>query len=364
MAGLSPLRRRTHAVILAGGAGERFWPHSRRHQPKPLLAVGGRETLLAATVERAIRCVPKDQVWLVCGPEHAAPMRREAGLPSSRTLVEPRRRNTAPAVALAATRIAARDPEALLVVLPADHLVPDGAAFARAIASALPAAAHAQVLLTLGVVPTRAETGYGYIERGPRAPGFPGLHRVRRFVEKPDVKKARAFVRRGSFLWNAGIFVWSARAILEEIEEHAPELHAALAPIRAAGKGPLSKRALEDVYKAAPSVAVDVAVLERSRRVWTLPVDFPWSDVGSWASLAEHLGVAGRTNRAIGGDVVFEDAHGNLVWSGRRTVALLGVEGLAVIETPDALLVARLDQSQHVRRIVDTLRARGREDLL
>jgi mannose-1-phosphate guanylyltransferase/mannose-6-phosphate isomerase len=311
-----------------------------------------------------MRCVPKDQVWLVCGPEHAAAMRKEAGVPSSRTLVEPRRRNTAPAVALAATRIAALDPEALLVVLPADHLIPDGAAFARAIASALPAAAHAQVLLTLGVLPTRAETGYGYIERGPKAPGFPGLHRVRRFVEKPDAKKARAFVRRGSFLWNAGIFVWSARTILEEIEAHAPEIHVALEPVRAAGKGPLTKRALEAAYAAAPSVPVDVAVLERSRRVWTVPVDFHWSDVGSWASLAEQLGVAGRANRAIGGDVVFEDAHGNLVWSGRRTVALLGVEDLAVIDTPDALLVARLDQSQHVRRIVDTLRARGREDLL
>jgi len=351
-------------VILAGGAGERFWPHSRRHRPKPLLALGDRETLLAATVERAIRCVPGDQVWLVCGPEHAAAMRRGAGLPAGRTLVEPRRRNTAPAVALAATLIAARDPEALLLILPADHLIPDGAAFARAIASTLPAAADAQVLLTLGVKPTRPETGYGYIEQGKEAPGFPGLHRVRRFVEKPDVKKARAFVRRGSFLWNAGIFVWSARAILEEIEEHAPEIHAALAPVRAAGKGRLSKRALEAAYAAAPSVPIDVAVLERSRRVWTLPVDFPWSDVGSWASLAEQLGITGRTNRAIGGDVVFEDAHGNLVWSEQRTVALLGVEGLAVIDAPDALLVARLDQSQHVRRIVDTLRARGREDLL
>jgi mannose-1-phosphate guanylyltransferase len=326
--------------------------------------VEGRETLLAATLERAARCVPRDQIWLVCGPEHAAAMRKEAELPASRTLVEPRRRNTAPAVALAATRIAAQDPEALLVMLPADHLIPDGAAFARAIASALPAAAHAQVLLTLGVKPTRPETGYGYIERGPAAPGFPGLHRVQRFVEKPDVKRARSFVRRGSFLWNAGIFVWSARAILEEIEEHVPQLHEALAPVRAARRGPLPKRALEAAYAAAPSVPVDVAVLERSRRVWTLPVDFPWSDVGSWASLAEHLGVAGRTNRAIGGDVVFEESQGNLVLSMRRTVALLGVEGLAVIDTPDALLVARLEDSQHVRRIVDTLRARGREDLL
>jgi mannose-1-phosphate guanylyltransferase len=364
MAGLTALRRRTHAVILAGGAGERFWPHSRRHHPKPLLAVAGRETLLAATVARAVRCVPNDQVWLVCGPEHASAMRREAALPASRTLVEPRRRNTAPAVGLAATRIAARDPEALLVVLPADHLIPDGAAFARAVACALPAAAQAQVLLTLGVKPTRAETGYGYIERGAAAPGFPGLHRVRRFVEKPDAKRARAFLRRASFLWNAGIFVWSARAILEEIEEHAPQLHAALAPVRAAGKGPLSRRSLQAAYAAAPSVPVDVAVLERSRRVWTLPVDFRWSDVGSWASLAEHLGVAGRTNRAVGGEAVFEQAHGNLVFGARRAVALLGVEGLAVIDTPDALLVARLEESQHVRRIVDTLRAQGREDLL
>jgi mannose-1-phosphate guanylyltransferase/mannose-6-phosphate isomerase len=358
------LRRRTHAVVLAGGAGERFWPRSRRRHPKPLLAIGDRMSLLGATVERARRCAPADQVWLVCGAEHAAAMRRDAKLPAARTLVEPLRRNTTAAIALAATRIAARDPDALLVVLPADHRIRDGAAFARAIARALRAADEAQVLVTLGVTPTRPETGYGYIERGAAAAGFPGLHRVRRFVEKPDAKAAGRFLRRGSFLWNAGIFVVSARAVLEEIERYAPELHAAFAPVRAAGRGRLTRQRLEAAYRRAPSLPVDVAVLERSQRVWTLPVSFRWSDVGSWASLAEELGVEKKGNGGLGGDVVQEDARGNLVWSGSRLVALLGVEGLAVIDTPDALLVARLDQSQHVRRLVERLRARGREDLL
>ncbi len=229
-------------------------------------------------------------------------MRKDAGLPAARTLVEPLRRNTAAAVALAATRIAAHDPEALLVVLPADHRIRDGAAFARAIARALPAAAEAQVLVTLGVTPTRPETGYGYIERGAAAPGFGGLHRVRRFVEKPDAKTAGRFLRRGSFLWNAGIFVWSARAVLEEIERYAPALHAAFAPVRAAGRGRLSRATLEAAYRRAPSLPVDVAVLERSERVWTLPVSFRWSDVGSWASLAEELGVEKNGNGGFGGE--------------------------------------------------------------
>ena len=154
------LRRRTHAVVLAGGAGERFWPRSRRRHPKPLLAIGDRMSLLGATVERARRCAPADQVWLVCGAEHAAAMRRDAKLPAARTLVEPLRRNTTAAIALAATRIAARDPDALLVVLPADHRIRDGAAFARAIARALRAADEAQVLVTLGVTPCRPDTGF------------------------------------------------------------------------------------------------------------------------------------------------------------------------------------------------------------
>jgi len=351
-----------HAVILAGGAGERFWPASRAARPKPLLRVADGRSLLAATVARARRFAGPGRVWLVCGREHAAAMRREAGLPASRVLVEPERRNTAPAIAWAARQIAARDPDAVLAVLPADHRIEPAGAFQAGLVQAAKAAVSRGVLVTLGVRPTRPDTGYGYIRIGPPV-GSPhtGLHLVRRFVEKPVEARARRYLQSGAYLWNAGIFVWTARAILEEIEAHAPELAASLTgPGARPPRGPGLARA----YRQAPSRSIDHAVLEKSRRVWCLPVSFSWSDVGTWRSLAETLGASAARSALVEGDLVAVDAPGNLVWGGGRLIALLGVEGLAVVDAGDALLVARLERSDELRRIVSELRGRGRFDLV
>ena len=349
-------------MILAGGAGERFWPASRRSRPKPFLEVVEGGSLLDATLARGRRFAARDAVWIVCGKEHAGAVRRASRLPAGRVLVEPTRRNTAMAVALAAERIAATDPDAVMAVLPADHRIPNATAFARAIRRAARAAAQGGALVTLGVKPTRPDTGYGYIQVGPPAGrAHPDVRRVRRFVEKPNAARARRFVRDGGFLWNAGIFVFTARAILEEIETCAPELHRALTPLRGARRP--AARDLARAYRRAPSLPIDVAVMERSRRVWTLPVDFHWSDVGTWLSLAEELGVREGSTRLLAGDLVFDDRGGNLVWGGGRAIALLGVEGLAVIETPDALLVSRLDCSPDVRKIVARLKEKGRTDV-
>jgi mannose-1-phosphate guanylyltransferase len=350
-------------VILAGGAGERFWPASRARRPKPLLRLGGAGTLLAAALSRARRFAARDAVWVVCGREQADAIRRAARLPARRILVEPQRRNTALAVALAATWIERADPGALLAVLPADHRIPDEAAFARAIARAARAAAGAGVIVTLGVRPTRADPGYGYIRVGPPAgPGWPGLRRVRRFVEKPDAARARRFLRGGDHLWNAGIFVFSARVLLRELEACAPEIHAALAPLRGA-RGTPSARLLARCYRGAPSLPIDVAVIEKTRAVWTLPVRFRWSDVGTWASLAEELGVASGATRVVGGELLYDERGGNLVFGPRR-VALLGLAGVAVVDTGDVLLVTKLERSPDVRRIVAALKTRGRSDVL
>lgn len=349
------LRRRLHAVVLAGGSGQRFWPRSRRSHPKPLLRALGGKTLLEATLARARAFAPRDQVWLVCGESHAGPMRREAraaGLAPRRVVVEPRGRDTAMACGVAALRIAAEDPDAILAVLPADHVIPDARAFRAAMVRAVRAADEADVLVTLGVRPTRPETGYGYIGVGPAAPGHPGLHRAKRFVEKPDAATARRYLRSGGYLWNAGIFVWRARTLLAEIERHAPEIHRALAPVRRHPRGRGAARALAAAYRRAPALPVDQAVMEHSRRVWTQPVDFHWSDVGTWASLAVELGVDGETSRVVAGEAILDDADGNLVWGDGRLVVLLGVEGLAVIDTPDALLVGRLDRSAELKRLV------------
>jgi mannose-1-phosphate guanylyltransferase len=352
------------AVILAGGAGTRFWPLSREARPKPLLKAGGRETLLGETVARARRFAARRDVWLVCGAEHAAAMRRASGLAADRVLVEPCGRNTAPAVALAAARVAADDPDTVLVVLSADHRIPDGAAFAASVRRAAHAAA-AGALVTLGVKPTRPETGYGYIRLGrPAGREFPGLHRVSRFVEKPNRARAERFVR-GGFLWNPGIFVWTARSILEEIERCAPRLARGIAPVRrAAERGSGLARALARAWPKLPAEPIDTAVLERSRRVWCLPVDWRWSDVGTWGSLAQEVGVNGSASRVLEGRALLCDAPGNLVRAHDRPIVLLGVEGLAVIDAGDALLVTKLSRSGAVRDVVARLRKQGRSDLL
>lgn len=355
---------RVHAVILAGGAGERFWPASRSARPKPFLRVMGGRSLLDATLARARRCAAEDAVWVVCGEEHARPIRRVTGLPATRVLVEPERRNTAAAVAFAAARIGAADPEAVMVVLPADHVVPDGRAFAADVRRAARAAAEADVLVTLGVEPSRPETGYGYIQRGaPAGPAHPGLFRVKRFVEKPDAARARRYLRSGDFSWNAGIFVWSVRTLEEEIARHMPELAAAIAPL-GTRRARLPRAVVEEAYREAPSAPIDTGVMERSRRVWTLPVRWHWNDVGTWESLAQELGVGPGRSRAVAGEIAFDDRGGNLVWAAPGCpVALLGVEGLAVVDTGDAVLVARLDRSNEVRDIVRELKARGRSDV-
>jgi mannose-1-phosphate guanylyltransferase len=362
------MRRPVHAVVLAGGAGTRFWPLSREARPKPLLAVGGRRTLLADAVARARRVADRGCVWLVCGRDHAEAIRRGAGLSRARTLVEPRVRDTAAAIGLAAARIAAMAPDAVMVVLPADHRVPDGRAFARAVRRAVRAAAREPVLVTLGVRPTRVETGYGYIRLGARVGrAHPGLHRVARFVEKPDRARAARFVARGDHLWNSGMFVWGARTLLVALAASEPAIARALAPVAAlparATKRELTA-AVAAAYRRIPTRPIDTAVLERSSRVWCLPVEFPWSDVGTWRSLAQEVGVSEGTSHVICGTAWLADSPGNLVAAADRPIALLGVRGLAVIDAGDAVLVAGLERSGEVKDLVASLRRRRRTDLL
>ena len=324
------------------------------------MRVLGAQSLLEAALAHARRFAGPDRVWIVCTAENAAAIRAASGLPRARILIEPHGRNTAMAVGFAAARVAAVDADAVLAVLPADHVIPDARAFATALQRAA-RAAQTGALVTLGIQPTRPETGYGYIQVGAVAGrAYPGLHRVRRFLEKPSAPVAARLLRAGGHLWNAGIFVWTAASILAEIERCTPELAVALAQVRKAS----THAALERAYRRAPSLPIDVAVLERSDRVWTLPVNFHWSDVGSWASLAAELGVGASRSCVVEGDALLEDAAGNLIWGHDRLIALLGVEGLAVVDTGDALLVARLDRSGDVRALLQQLRARGRHDLL
>ncbi|MBW8878573.1 MAG: mannose-1-phosphate guanylyltransferase [Acidobacteria bacterium] len=345
------------ALILAGGSGTRFWPLSRKRSPKQLLALEGERSLLRDTLERLRPLVGPESVW-VCTTE-ALGERVRAELPEvppEQILLEPEGRNTAPAIGWSVRSMPEAARRGVVAVLPADHRVGDAAAFRDTLERAGRIVEREDRVMTLGVTPRWAETGYGYLELAPGA-GPEGVRRVRRFVEKPTPENAARFVASGDYLWNAGIFLFRGATFLEVLARLQPELAAGLEEIAAA---PGRRR---ELYARLPSDSIDYAVMERLDAISTLPLDCGWSDLGSWEALAEVLppDAQGNTGR---GEVVAVDARDNLLVSDSGTLAVLGVEGLVVVRTGDAVLVCPKARSQEVRKIIAELAARGRGDLL
>lgn len=358
---------KTYAVIMAGGAGTRFWPASRSERPKQFLPLGKdeNESLLRATVRRLDPLVPASQVYIVTG-EHLATATAAAvpAVPSSHVLREPIGRNTAPCIAWAAATIARTDPDAVVMVLPSDHTIGDEEAFRKVLATAIASAAEG-VVTTVGIVPTRAETGYGYLELGDGKAG--NVTRVARFVEKPDKARAEEYVAGKKHLWNAGMFFFRAKDMLRLVETHLPELAQKVAALdEAAARGEESK-ALAELFPTMPSISIDHGVMEKADLLGVVPGDFGWNDVGSWLSSWELAEKDGNENAGPEG-AVFVDATENLVrdlsTTKKKVVALVGVSGLVVVETDDALLVLPKDRAQDVRAVVDALKAAGRKELL
>lgn len=352
-------------VILAGGRGTRFWPLSTRTKPKQLQRIVGERTMIQETAERLAPLIPPEKLWVVTGTEQAEEVGRQLpALDESRILVEPVGRNTAPAIGLAARHIRARDPQAMMAVLPADHAIGDPGAFRAALAAAAAAATAEPVLVALGIAPTRPETGYGYIERGVVMGTFDGqtLHRVAAFHEKPKRPTAERYVASGKFVWNAGIFVWRAAVILEEISTYLPELARVLDTLEPARSGAAAEQALAAAYKQIEAISIDSGVLERSARAWMLGVDCGWNDVGSWAALYE-VRPQDRAGNILAGDAVAIDARGTLIQSTGPLVAVVGVENVVVVATETAVLVCSRERAQDVRKVVEELERRGRDDL-
>lgn len=340
---------RLHVALLAGGSGTRFWPLSRASRPKQLLALTGPDPLLLATWKRARRLAPPRRIWVVTPAALVAAVRRL--LPALRPenlIVEPAPRDTAPAVVLASATIAAADPGSVVGMFPTDHVIGDVAAFERAVRVAAQAAAGG-ALVCLGVRPDRPATGFGYL----KCVGRPRAGRaanVERFVEKPDARRARRFLRAGSYLWNAGMFVWRAERLLAEAERVAPDVSR---PVREFLAG--RRRA----WGRAAKRSIDFAVMEKARGVRVVPLDAGWDDVGSWAAAARLRPAGGEE-----GAQLLVDSPGSAVFGGERLVALVDVPGIMVVDTPDALLVVSREGSERVRAVVDELRRRGRSDLL
>ncbi len=364
------MERHAYAVIMAGGKGTRFWPLSRPHHPKQLLRIFSGKSLIRETVDRTLPLFGAEQTLVVTVAEHYRAVRAELPRLSEKNfIVEPQGNNTAPCIGLAALEVAARDPEAVMAILPADHWVAHPRSFLRTIRSALRLACEHDALVTIGIRPNYPETGYGYILKGKKIKGAGDerCHRVKGFKEKPTVEGAAELLQRGS-LWNSGIFVWKVSTILEMLRRFSPAIAHSLERIQAAarGKGLANPSAtLRSVvrreYQKMPNISIDYAVLERAGSAGTvLAVEgsFGWSDVGNWAAVHRMLPRDGKGNVGLG-KWLASKSRDCLVYSDDRLVALLGVRGIVVVDTPDALLVADMKRSQEVKELVEELKRRG-----
>jgi mannose-1-phosphate guanylyltransferase / mannose-6-phosphate isomerase len=351
-----------YPVIMAGGSGTRFWPLSRHLFPKQLLRIGGEHTLIQQTMRRVIGCAPAANVLISTNAAQADLIRVQLvdwkeDLKNG-FLLEPEGRNTAPAIALAAIEVLGRDPDGLMLVVPADHVVTGQRDFEAAVQLATQLAAEGY-LVTFGIEPIRPETGYGYIKPNDKMllgkQGKLRGYRVQKFVEKPNATKAAQYLKAGQYFWNSGMFVWRAATILEEIRRHQPAIATAMDRIRELNVTGASRQVIDDVYRAIKPVSIDNGVMEQSSKAAVVPVMFQWSDVGSWGSLDE-VAEKNKAGNVVIGRVVDLESTRSIVYADRRVVATIGLQDMVVVDTPDATLVCPKSRAQDVKKIVDILK--------
>jgi mannose-1-phosphate guanylyltransferase len=362
-----------HAVILAGGRGTRFWPRSRTRTPKQLLNIIGADSMLQQTVARLKPFIPAQNIWTVTNAEQSASVRKH--LPSSarkHILAEPVGRSTAAAIALAAVHIRHKqNADALMAVLPADLYIAQPKKYTKIAQLALNVAREQGHMVVLGIPPSRPETGFGYIQCAKKAvlrnpfPVFP----VQAFKEKPDLQLAKNYVTSGNYRWNAGMFFWRVSTFLDSLKKYLPKTYAALETLAASIGTRKYESKLRSIYPRLENIAVDYAILEPATRekgpsrVFMIPADIGWSDIGSWTAVHDQSSSAAKENVLAGAGHMLE-AEGNFIWSPTKFVAAIGIRDLVVVETPDALLICPRHRSQDVGKIVKWLEESGRKDLL
>ncbi|HNO11742.1 MAG TPA: mannose-1-phosphate guanylyltransferase, partial [bacterium] len=348
-------------------SGTRFWPRSRAHRPKQLLNIFGEHTMIQHTVNRIASIAKPSEILVVTNKAQASEVHRQLPqLPSSNILVEPVGRNTAPCIGLAALHVMEKDPNGVMVVLAADHLITPDDVFCKTVEAAAEVALRTEACVTIGIVPTRPETGYGYIQfienesleaHGEKA------YRVKTFAEKPNLETAKSFIATGDFLWNSGMFVWKASTILRLIEMHLPELYEGLVEIRPTIGTADYTATVDQVYRRIKGISIDYGVMEHTKEVYVLKGHFRWNDVGSWEEVYQ-LSNKDENGNAVIGQAVCIEANNSLLFSPGKMIALVGVSDLIVVETEDALMICPRDRAQDVKKIVETLQAQKKNELL
>jgi len=349
-----------YAVIMAGGRGERFWPRSRKDLPKQFLPFVEEKSLLQQSCERIQGVVDPENILVVTGQEHVDLARSQLSqLPKSNFLAEPQGRNTAPCIGLAAAHIRKRDPDGVMLAFPADHLVQGRQDFINCMERSLHLASETDTLVTTGIIPTRPETGYGYIEKGREAlPGTPLAYPVQRFVEKPDYHNALQYLRSGRYLWNSGIFAWKASLILDKMQKHLPELYRGLKEIEDGIGSTEENEVLERVFPTLPGISIDYGILEKESNLLVVQGDFGWDDLGSWSSLAECFPEDDSQTISVGQHVGL-DTSGCLVYGQDSLIATLGINNLVIVQEKDVVMVCSRDRTQEVKKLVQEIKDRG-----
>ncbi len=353
-------------VIMAGGKGERFWPRSRAAQPKQFTDLTGTGNMLYLTYRRAAKLVQPDKIFIVTGSEYRDITNDSVPeLPIENIILEPAGRNTGPCIGLAAVTLAKRFPGATMIVLPADHLIKEDDKFIDTLHAAVESAEKTEGLVTIGIKPTRAETGYGYIKTGEKVDIGTSkfAFKVCRFIEKPDKERAQQFFSDGNYLWNSGIFVWKVPVILDAFRTYLPELYEGLQAIKSSLDTDRYTEVLNYIYPGLQKVSIDYGIMEKSGQVFTVPGSFYWDDVGTWRALERIFGTD-RNGNVLRGRVIALETKNTIIDSSKRLVAVIGVEDLIVVDTEDITFICRKDQAELVRELLNQLRSQQLEKYL
>lgn len=353
------------AVIMAGGRGERFWPRSRNNYPKQFLSLtSDGETMIQKTVARLGSLVAPEDVFVVTNANYAGLVKEQLPeLPEENILLEPAARNTAPCIALAAQVIRKKYEDAVMLVLPSDHLIKFTPMFIDTLKTAVGVAETGTNLVTIGITPTYPETGYGYINFDSADNGIPGVYSVKRFVEKPNVELAKEYVNSGEYLWNSGMFVWKASSIDKKLRKYLPDMAEGMDRLYDAAGTDSFGDTLAKVFPSFRSESIDFGVMEKASGVFTIPGNFGWDDVGSWLAL-ERVNRTNEYGNMVQGDVVSINTKNTIVCGGKKLIATVGIEDLVIVDTDDALLICAKDSTQDVKKVIENLKICNRNELV